>query len=409
MGERTGWRLLEVGVRWPPETFLHRKFRGLIEEGVEVTVASPVGRRRGRRHRQPGVRLLHLHHPGETRLMTAALTVLFASRLAVRDPRLLVRLLHSTRPWRLLRNVLPVALSRSDVLHFEWEAQGVRYLPVLEALGRPVVVSCRGAGVAAHPHAGLERVSSRYPELFAKASAVHCVSEEMLNEATRFGLDPTKATVIRSGVDSTFFSPGARERSSCFRILSVGSLHWIKNLEDGVRAASLLAVSGVPVRYEIAGPEPPAGDPVKTSDRARLLYLAHELGLGDQLILLGELSHLEIRERLRTTDALVLTSIAEGIPNCVLEAMACAVPVVVTDRGGTVEAVRDGVEGFVCPARDPEALAKRLRRLWDDPGLARRLGDAGRARTLADFSRERELAETLRMYDGGLGPAPGLR
>ena len=148
-------------------------------------------------------------------------------------------------------------------------------------------------------------------------------------------------------------------------MLSVGTLHWIKNFEDGIRAVALLAADGIPVRYEIAGAEPPPGDAAKPSDRPKLLYLIRELGLEGRVELLGELSHEEVRDRMQASDVLLHPSLSEGIPNCVLEAMACELPVVVTDCGGMREAVTDGVEGFVCPPRDPGALAGAL-----EPALA---------------------------------------
>jgi colanic acid/amylovoran biosynthesis glycosyltransferase len=87
---------------------------------------------------------------------------------------------------------------------------------------------------------------------------------------------------------------------------------------------------------------------------------------------------------------LLHASLAEGIPNVVLEAMACARPVIVTDSGGTREAVRDGVEGFVVPPRDTNGLVGALRKLWGDPELRRRMGSAGRARVEARFTLARQ-------------------
>jgi glycosyltransferase involved in cell wall biosynthesis len=81
-----------------------------------------------------------------------------------------------------------------------------------------------------------------------------------------------------------------------------------------------------------------------------------------------------------------------------LEAMACGVPVVATDCGGVSEALTDGVEGFIVPPRESEALAEALRRLWRDPGLRARMGQAGRRTATSRFTLERQLDEFLALY-----------
>ena len=351
----------------------------------------------------PGLELIRLGSRSEPTTAAAVRAFRDAVTLARRDPNLLARLVRGTRPVKRLRNALPLALAQADVMHFEWESQAVRYLPLAEALGRRFVVSCRGSGINIHPHVGLDDVSAGYAEAFAKAALVHCVCAAIRDEAIAYGLDPAKAVVIRSGVDAALFSPRRRDDAAVLRVLSVGTLHWIKNFEDGIRAVALLVQQGVPVRYEIAGGEPQAGDPAKPSDLPKLRYLIRELGLEDHVELLGELSHAELRDRMLKSDALLDPSLSEGIPNCVLEAMACELPVVVTDCGGTTEVVRDGVEGFVCPPRDPPALASGLGRLRDDPELAQRLGESGRRRVLTDFTLEAETEGYLALYERVLG------
>jgi glycosyltransferase involved in cell wall biosynthesis len=134
------------------------------------------------------------------------------------------------------------------------------------------------------------------------------------------------------------------------------------------------------------------------SDRARLLHAVADLGLDGRVRFLGPALRDGVRDLLQRSHVLVHPSVTEGLPNVVLEAMACGLPVVVTDAGGTREAVRDGVDGFVVPPREPLALAFALERLWDDERLRRRLGRAGRARVEAEFSLSRQGAELEELY-----------
>jgi glycosyltransferase involved in cell wall biosynthesis len=83
--------------------------------------------------------------------------------------------------------------------------------------------------------------------------------------------------------------------------------------------------------------------------------------------------------------------------------MAHARPVVATSVGGTPEVVVDGETGLLVPPRDPDALAKAVRRLVDDPELARRMGRAGYARVREKFSVEAMTARVLEVWDEVVG------
>src|SRR5262249_39283987 len=106
----------------------------------------------------------------------------------------------------------------------------------------------------------------------------------------------------------------------------------------------------------------------------------------------------QVRERLRESHVLLHASYSEGIANSVLEAMACALPVVVTDVGGMREGVEDGAQGLLRPPPEPQALADALRWLCLDPELSRRLGEAGRARAVAEFSPAGEIDAFVDLY-----------
>ena len=101
------------------------------------------------------------------------------------------------------------------------------------------------------------------------------------------------------------------------------------------------------------------------------------------------------------SDVFVLPSLRrEGLARSLIEAMAYARPVIVTDCGGSPELVVDGVSGIVVPVRDPDAIAAAIRKLIADPGLRRRLGEAARERIRTQFRIEDTIEQTLAMYRG---------
>jgi len=119
-------------------------------------------------------------------------------------------------------------------------------------------------------------------------------------------------------------------------------------------------------------------------------------GLEDRVRWLG--ARTDAADLMAASDAFVLSSVREGLPVTVLEAMRAGRPVVATDAGGTAEAVEDGVTGRIVPMRDPAALGAALGDVLGDPERAERMGRRGRERWARDFTAERMVRETEALY-----------
>ena len=126
------------------------------------------------------------------------------------------------------------------------------------------------------------------------------------------------------------------------------------------------------------------GETTGVGPLARYQQLAADLGIGDRVHFLGFRS--DVADVLRAADLVVLPSLDEGLPLAVLEAMACAKPVVATPVGGVPEAVIDEVTGLLVPPNEPQRLASAVLRILNDRHLAQRMGNAARARVQAQFS-----------------------
>jgi glycosyltransferase involved in cell wall biosynthesis len=97
-------------------------------------------------------------------------------------------------------------------------------------------------------------------------------------------------------------------------------------------------------------------------------------------------------------DLFVMSSVTEGLGTSLLDAMACARPIVATSAGGIPEIVEDGVNGLLVPVRDHHALAEAIIRALKDAALRQRMGDAGFARVNERFTVERMVAQTASVY-----------
>ena len=107
----------------------------------------------------------------------------------------------------------------------------------------------------------------------------------------------------------------------------------------------------------------------------------------------------DVARILAAADLFLLTSVSEGIPLTLLEAMAAALPAVATCVGGVSEVVQDGMTGLLVPAGDDRALATAIQQLACDASLRRRMGSRGQQRAVASFSEQQNHRAYCALYN----------
>lgn len=206
-------------------------------------------------------------------------------------------------------------------------------------------------------------------------------------------VEPAHIRLIRgSGVDCGKFAGNAprKNQDGATRILLASRMLWDKGIGEYIAALRWLRAKGYTVQALLAGtPDPgnPAAIPEQTLrewvDEGTVTWLGH---VDDMHALLG------------SVDIVVLPSYREGLPRTLVEAAACALPLITTDVPGCREVVADGVDGLLVPVRSVEPLALAMRRLLDDPALARRLGEAARTKARNYFDERIVIERTLGVY-----------
>jgi glycosyltransferase involved in cell wall biosynthesis len=186
--------------------------------------------------------------------------------------------------------------------------------------------------------------------------------------------------VIHHGVDLDRFSPAtSRHDGGVPALVSVGRLVEKKGFGDLLRA---LARVDAAFSLRIYGDGPLHDELVRLRD---------ELGLAGRVDFMGARDSDEVVAALTGADAFVLTPTMtedgdrDGIPNVLVEAMACGLPVVTTTAGGITELVDHGVNGLLCDPEDVTTIAGSIGEVIADPELRRRLGTAGRRAVEADY------------------------
>jgi glycosyltransferase involved in cell wall biosynthesis len=160
-----------------------------------------------------------------------------------------------------------------------------------------------------------------------------------------------------------------------FVVLMVGVIRSVKRHEVALRAMAQV-ISQCPRAQLVL-----AGDGPMRSDMERL---AEELDITKHVHFLGHRS--DVPDLMAATDALLLTSRSEGVPQAITQALWMKMPVVSTNVGGVGELVDNGLSGLLIPSEDPTAAATALMRIQSDKKWARRLGEAGRAHVHIQFN-----------------------
>jgi glycosyltransferase involved in cell wall biosynthesis len=219
-------------------------------------------------------------------------------------------------------------------------------------------------------------------------------SEDLDLFVTRGLISRERSVLIRgSGVNTETFRPGppqAGDRAP--RIVMASRMLWDKGVDELVGAVRLLMHRKIPGRVLLAGrldPENPAAIPEETLKTWQHEGLIEWLGFRE-----------DMAELLRSCDIAVLPSYREGVPKSLLEAAAVGLPLIAANVPGCREIVKDGVNGFLVPPKDPAALAGAMARLLRDAGLCQRMGRASREMAIRDFAEGIIIKQTLLLYEG---------
>lgn len=279
----------------------------------------------------------------------------------VRGLRALARLLPYL--WNLF-----VAFRRCDVVHlmansgWAWHLFAAPALWIAMLCGRPVVVNYRGG--EAEPFL---RASARAVAWSMRRAARLVVPSGFLQGV--FGRHGMQAEIIANIVDLERFRPTARPRRPGQHLVITRNLEPIYGIDTALRALALLKSQGFPdVTLSVAGVGP---------SLEGLRALAAELGVGEAVRFLGRLDRDQVVSLYHDADIAVNPSLVDNMPNSVLEALACGLPVVSTDVGGVPHVVQHESTALLVPPNDAQAMMQAIARVLHDDALREQLRAGG--------------------------------
>lgn len=311
---------------------------------------------------------------------------------SLRDEGLPVHVLHR-RPgldWSCVRRFRAILRTeRVDLIHAHQHAPF--FYSALSRLGRsapPILFTEHGRHHPDHP--GLKRrLANRL--LLRPRDRIVAVGEAVRSALIHNeGLPAHRVSVAYNGIpidrfDRTF---STEERAEARRemgvepgellLIQVARLDYLKDHATALRALRRLADRAPEARLVLVGEGP---------EESTIRALIAELGLEDRVRALG--LRKDVPRLLAAADVALLTSVSEGIPLTLIEAMAAGLPVVSTNVGGVAEVVVDRLTGLLAPSGDDDALAEAVASLADAPEARRRMGALGRERAHELFSDSR--------------------
>jgi glycosyltransferase involved in cell wall biosynthesis len=268
-----------------------------------------------------------------------------------------------------------------DVIHTHqalWEAVAAGLarsaLPAIPTLVQPASSGYYGEA----DELSRTRGSAWLRRIILRNTGLAAISADIESQWLALGFPKGRIARMASGVDTAHFHPGASSLEYSLlprpRVIFTGRLHPQKNLPLLLESWRDVARQSF-ANLVLVGPG---------SDREDLAKLATDLGISDRVQFIGAVP--DPADHLRAADVFVLPSRAEGMSNSLLEAMATALPCVVSGIGGNSDLIADHVTGRLVADATPQAWASTLLELLRNPEDATRLGAGARRRIDEQFS-----------------------
>lgn len=263
-----------------------------------------------------------------------------------------------------------------------------------------------GIKAVATPH-GFENASNRKLQLFIRLGCIALkyfdkvapLSEELRADMDRFKVNPKKNQLIVNGVDLDEIekerkkATSARDANSSVKVIGyVGQIAYRKNVADLIRAFDLFFKKRKDLRLMLVGDGP---------QRKELEEMAKSLPSGEQIEFLG---YRPDRLRLmKEMDLFCMTSSLEGIPRCMMEAMAMEVPVVAYNIPGVNKLIIPEKTGLMAPFGDVEELVQCWKRMLSNGNFGEQMAKNARQHVFEKFSAKRMAEEYTKLYEEMVG------
>jgi len=263
---------------------------------------------------------------------------------------------------------------------------------------RPLVLTAWGSDILVTPRKFLpSKWAVKY--FLKKADLITCDAEHMKGAIVEFGVSSDKVKIINFGIDTKKFIPGSSDKN--FRkkigfsdkdkiVISLRSLEPVYNIETLISAVPKIVKEIPTVKFIIIG---------KGTIEQDLKKMADKTCPKGSVKFLGKIQNDNLPDYLQVSDVYVSTSLSDGgIAASTAEAMACELPVVITDSADNRSWINDNENGFIIPIKNPGELAQKVCLLLKDAFLREKIGKAGRRTIVEKNDYYKEMLKIEKSY-----------
>lgn len=284
---------------------------------------------------------------------------------------------------------------KPQLVHVYYGHKAVHYLEMLQAWGGRFVVSFHGVDVS--KFIDRKGYMDKLQTVFREATLIMARSESLIERLKYLGCPESKLRLNRTPIPMEHLQAQVREAPADgqWRLVQACRLIPKKGIITTLKALSIVKETHPQLRYVLCGDGPM---------KEKIISKAKELGLHDNVELLGWLDQAQLLEQYRIAHLFLHPSETtkeadqEGIPNSMLEAMASGLAVVATNHGGIPEAVTHGRDGLLAPERSPKELAGLLLSIMNNPATLNRLSQRAAASARENFGSEAQVAALEDVY-----------
>jgi glycosyltransferase involved in cell wall biosynthesis len=304
--------------------------------------------------------------------------------------------------WLSAARFLATHRQQFDLIHAHGTLQHGVVSLVGKAFGKPTIlkVAMADSDLAFERQGRLNGGANRF--MVQRFDRYIATTSAIAAEMREKGLDEARVRLIPNGVDTTTFSPADAERRAQLRrslglpdaplVSCVAIINERKNIDGVLRIWREVTARGMTGHLALIGPVPEPGGVFHT----RLLNYVEQHNLASHVSFLGKRD--PVAPYLQASEAFLFPSRQEGMPNSVLEAMACGVPCLVSRSAGTEEIVQHELNGFVFDPHDEANFVDAVAQVLESVGLRDELGSQARETVCRRFSLETVAARYQALY-----------